>query len=55
MMKPPLRILHLEDNPNDAELIQATLESEGIVSHVTRVETQADFFAWIERYVVAEP
>ncbi len=48
-MKSPLRILHLEDNPNDAELIQATLESEGIVSHVTRVETQTDFFASIEQ------
>jgi PAS domain S-box-containing protein len=47
-MKSPLRILHLEDNPNDAELIQAVLETEGIISHVTRVETQADFFASIE-------
>jgi DNA-binding NtrC family response regulator len=47
-MKAPLRILHLEDNPNDAELIQAMLETEGVISHVTRVETQADFFASIE-------
>ena len=48
-MKPPLRILHLEDNASDADLIQARLESEGIVSHVTRVETQADFVASLER------
>src|SRR4029077_1138275 len=44
-MKSPLRILHLEDNPNDADLIQAVLETEGIVSHVTRVQTEADFLA----------
>ena len=48
-MKSPLRILHLEDNPRDAELIQAVLETEGIISHVTRVETQADFFASLEQ------
>jgi len=39
----PLRILHLEDDPKDAELIQSTLEGEGIVCGVTRVDTQADF------------
>src|SRR6266850_3112564 len=48
-MKSPLRILHLEDNPHDAELIQAVLEAEGIVCQVTRVDTQADFFASIEQ------
>ena len=48
-MKSPLRILHLEDNPNDAELIQAVLETEGIPCHVTRVETQAEFFASLEQ------
>ncbi|HXJ34602.1 MAG TPA: GAF domain-containing protein [Candidatus Eisenbacteria bacterium] len=41
----PLRILHLEDNPADAELIHAALENDGIVADVTRVETQADFLA----------
>src|SRR5262249_31512062 len=44
-MTRPLRILHLEDDVRDAELIHATLESEGIVCDVTRVETQADFHA----------
>jgi PAS domain S-box-containing protein len=48
-MKPPLRILHLEDNPTDAELIQAILEAEGIICAVTRVDTQAAFFASIEQ------
>jgi PAS domain S-box-containing protein len=47
-MKSPLRILHLEDNPKDAELIQAILETEGITCDVTRVDTQADFLASIE-------
>jgi len=45
----PLRILHLEDNVNDAELIQAAVESAGIRVRVTRVETQADFVASLDR------
>ena len=48
-MQPPLRILHLEDNPNDAELIQAALHSAGIISHVTRVETRDDFLASLKQ------
>jgi PAS domain S-box-containing protein len=48
-MTSPLRILHLEDNRHDAELVRVTLESEGIVSRVTRVETQADFVASLEQ------
>src|SRR5690242_21012994 len=40
-----LRILHLEDDVGDAELIHAALESDGIVSDVTRVDTQAGFRA----------
>ena len=42
-MESPLRVLHLEDNRRDAELIQEILEAEGILCHVTRVETEADF------------
>ena len=48
-MELPLRVLHLEDDPRDAELVQETLETGGIVCHVTRVETQADFIASLER------
>ena len=44
-MKTPLRILYLEDDPNDSELVQATLKEGGIACDVTRVETQADFLA----------
>jgi signal transduction histidine kinase len=44
-MKFPLRILHLEDEPRDAELVRETLASAGISCHVTRVETEPDFRA----------
>jgi PAS domain S-box-containing protein len=44
-----LRILHLEDDPKDAELIQSTLEAEGITCEVTRVETSAAFRQALER------
>jgi CheY-like chemotaxis protein len=48
-MESLLRILHLEDDPKDAELIQAMLETEGIICHVTRVETQVDFLVLLEQ------
>lgn len=48
-MKSPLRILYLEDDPQDAELVQAMLEAEGVVCLVTRVETQAEFLASLEQ------
>lgn len=44
-MTSPLRILYLEDDPKDAELVQATLEAEGVASHVTRAEGEPDFLA----------
>ena len=44
-MPSPLRILHLEDDLRDAELLQAKLETEDILCYVIRVETQADFCA----------
>jgi PAS domain S-box-containing protein len=47
-MKSPLRILYLEDDPRDAELVQETLASDGIESQVTRVETEADFIESLE-------
>ena len=48
-MKSPLRILHLEDDPRDAELVRETLETDGIVCHVARVETQSDFIGSLEQ------
>jgi PAS domain S-box-containing protein len=45
----PLRILYLEDDPKDAELVQAMLGAEGVACEVTRVETRADFLASLEQ------
>lgn len=41
----PLRILHLEDSPSDAELAREHLAAEGIPCVVRRVETREDFSA----------
>jgi signal transduction histidine kinase len=48
-VKSPLRILYLEDDPKDAELVQAKLEAEDVACEVTRVETRADFLASLEQ------
>ena len=47
-MKSPLRILHLEDDPNDAALVQAALEADGIACAITRVQSYDDFVAALE-------
>src|SRR5437867_1623098 len=44
-MKKQLRILHLEDNTHDAELIRHTLASEGLECDFTLVQSKADFAA----------
>lgn len=44
-MKLKLRVLHLEDDLDDAELIKATLNAEGIECDAVRVETRDDFIA----------
>jgi PAS domain S-box-containing protein len=44
-----LRILYLEDDPKDADLVQAMLEAEGVACRVTLVETRADFLAGLEQ------
>jgi PAS domain S-box-containing protein len=43
-----LRILSIEDDPKDAELIQDLLETEGIACEVTRVDTQAALLASLD-------
>jgi len=48
-MKNPLHILHLEDDPRDAALVQSTLEAEGITCATTCVQNRADFVAALER------
>src|SRR5262245_31589283 len=44
-----LRILHLEDDPHDAELVRAALEDEGLSCEITRVETQSAFRSLLEQ------
>jgi len=44
----PLRVLHLEDDPMDAELVKAALKSEGIGLDVIRVATRDSFVSAIE-------
>jgi len=48
-METPLRILYLEDDPKDAELVQEMLETEFTIGHVKRVENQSDFRALVEK------
>ncbi len=48
-MKSPLHILHLEDDPNDAALVQATLSSGGIDYKIDWVQNRTDFVAALER------
>src|ERR1039457_5771449 len=47
-MKSPLCILHLEDNPNDSALVEATLEAGGIPCTTTCVQNHDDFVAALE-------
>jgi two-component system, cell cycle sensor histidine kinase and response regulator CckA len=48
-MKTPLHILHLEDDPNDAALVQSTLEAGGITCATMCVQTQGEFVSALER------
>ena len=47
-MNTPLRILLLEDDAHDAELIHELLEADHFVCEVTRVQTRAEFQAGLE-------
>jgi len=48
-MKSSLRILYLEDEKNDVELVQAKLEEAGFSCDVTHVETRSDFIAVLKK------
>lgn len=51
ILKDQLRnILHLEDNPMDAELIEAVILSEDIPVSITRVETREEFITALEQH-----
>ena len=44
-----MQILHLEDDPRDTELVQATLAGGGISCELTRVDTQVEFSKYLEK------
>jgi PAS domain S-box-containing protein len=44
----PLRVLHLEDNARDAELVRDLLEAGGVVCDITRVQTREEFVASLQ-------
>ncbi len=48
-MRHPLRILSIEDDPKDTELIQDLLETEGVACEVTRIDTEAALLASLEQ------
>ena len=47
-MKSPIRILYLEDDPDDAASIQSALEAEGVPCATTCVQSRDDFVAALE-------
>lgn len=48
-MKSQLRVLHLEDDKNDADLVQLTLSSGGIACDTVLVDTRDGFISSIEK------
>lgn len=44
-----MRILYLEDEPNDAELVHAGLDADGIACDLIRADTQADFVTCLQQ------
>src|SRR3989304_2714887 len=49
LMKSRLRVLHLENNQYDSDLVQAILSAEAIDCDVVRVETRSDFLTAVEQ------
>src|SRR5215813_2669269 len=48
-MNSRLRVLHLEDDVRDTELLQARLEADGIPTDLTRVEGEQEFVAALKK------
>jgi signal transduction histidine kinase len=48
-MKPPIRILLLEDDPKDAGLVESTLKAAGIRCSILRARGRDDFVAALEQ------
>jgi len=47
-MKCPVRILHLEDDAADAELMRSALTQAGVDCEVSRVASESDFVAALD-------
>ncbi len=47
-MTRPLRLLHLEDNLTDVELVEHALRRDGFVPEIRQVDNEADFVAALE-------
>jgi two-component system, cell cycle sensor histidine kinase and response regulator CckA len=47
-VKTPLRLLHLEDDPTDTELVAATLTEAGLACTAHRVDTRSTFLAALQ-------
>jgi two-component system cell cycle sensor histidine kinase/response regulator CckA len=54
-----VRILNLEDNARESELIRARLEAEGVACELVRVETETDYLRALEQdgfdLIIADP
>ena len=48
-MEKPLRILHLEDDPDYPDLVRSMLEAEGVRAALLAVANQAEFEAALQR------
>jgi len=47
-LKHPIRILHLEKNPDHSNLVKLKLKAEGVPCVLRRIENRADFIAALE-------
>jgi len=48
MNEPPLRLLCLEDNANDSQVMKQALVSQGLTTEFTVVRTQKDYLRQLE-------
>jgi PAS domain S-box-containing protein len=48
-MTAPIRVLHLEDDPADAQRIRAGLQAEGLACDIAWVQTREDFVSALQR------
>ncbi len=48
-MKTALKILHLEDDKNDAELIVPMISMKGLAADIVRVETEQDYLSAVDQ------